>query len=203
MTGTASNLDGEPNLQFDGETLYQQPPGVTIANLPFGGITSNISSVILTSVNKYPTLERFTGEVIYGENIGGPTITRGEVCYWSYDAANGFGFRATDISVIQSTFMLGLALEDVAGGGFGQFLLKGFVSIPANFIDLGSGGSDGEPLYLTNTPPGYLSSAGRWGGTPGAHYYRCIGYLVAQIGSVGGSAANHVIRFDPSTDYIL
>jgi len=201
MTGTASTLDGEPNLQFDGETLYQQPPGVTIANLPFGGITSNISSVILTNVNRYPTLPRFTGEVIYGENIGSPAITRGEVCYWSYNGTS-FGFKATDISVIQSTFMLGLALEDITGGSFGQFLLKGFVSIPANFIDLGGGGSDGEPLYLTNTPSGYLSNATRWGGTPGTHYYRCIGYLVGQVGSISGSS-NQVIRFDPSTDYIL
>ena len=167
-----------------------------------GGITSNISSVILTNVNRYPTLPRFTGEVIYAENIGGPTITRGEVCYWSYNGAS-FGFKATDINIIQSTFMLGVALEDIPGGSNGQFLLKGFVSLPASVVDLGGGGgTDGEPLYLTLTPNGGVSNANRWGGTSGTHYYRCIGYLVGQIVSISG-ASYHVIRFDPSTDYIL
>jgi len=202
MTGTASTLDGEPNLQFDGETLYQQAPGITIANVPLGGITSNINSVNLTDVGRYPGLPRFTGEVIYGENIGGAAITRGEICYWSYNGAN-FGFKATDINIIQSTFMLGLALEDIPGGSEGHFLLKGFVSVPANLLDLGSGGgSDGEPLYLQTTPNGSMSNAARWAGTAGTHYYRSIGYLVGQLVSISG-ATYHTIRFDPSTDYIL
>jgi hypothetical protein len=201
MTGTASNLDGESDLRFDGETLYQQVPAGTIATTPLGGITSNINSTLFTASSKYPGVPRFTGEVIYAENIGGPTITRGEVCYWSYNATS-FGFKATDINIIQSTFMLGVALEDVNGGAFGDFLLKGFVSLPASVVDLGGGGgTDGEPLYLTLTV-GAVSNANRWGGTPGNHYYRCIGYLVTQLVSISGSTY-HVIRFDPSTDYIL
>jgi hypothetical protein len=199
MTGTTATINGEVNLQFDGETLFQQTPGITIASTPIGAITSTINGSSFTSVNRYPGNIFFTGEVMYARNISQNALSRGQVCYWSYNGAN-FGFTETNVGIVQSTFMLGVVLQDIAPGGAGHFLLKGFVSIPQNLTSFGGAG-DGEPIYLLRGTPGGVATSANWAGSPGNDYYRCVGYIVSLIGSTSGSY--HVIRFDPSTDYIL
>jgi hypothetical protein len=46
-----------------------------------------------------------------------------------------------------------------------------------------------------------MCEAGAWSGTAGVDVWRTVGYLVAYTGNTGGT--KQVIRFDPSTDYII
>jgi predicted RecA/RadA family phage recombinase len=93
--------------------------------------------------------------------------------------------------------MLAIALEDIYEGQTGTFLLKGFVTTP--YVDLG-GARDGEPLYIQRGS-GEMTNASAWTGTGGTDIWRCIGYLVSNPATNGTNVT--VIRFDPSTDYII
>ena len=212
MTGTASTLDGEIGLQFDKETFFQQSPTLTLANTQKGGFVSNINGSLFTTTSRYPSNFFYTGETIYAKNvdINNNTFSVGQVVAWWFNTGlPGYGFTLTD-SVggnVYNTAMLAVCLQDIGFGNSGHFLLKGFVSIPTPLTDLqdaGPGrGIDGTPLYLYPTGNGMICDPGGWAitGAPGVDYYRSVGYLVTQ--TLRTSGAYHVIRFDPSTDYII
>jgi hypothetical protein len=207
-TGTTPELNGEARLGFDDarSTLYQNP-----GNLPssqIGGFVSNIETTGTLIDSIYPTDPSYTGETIKalakGPNLAGGNINRGQLCYWQYSA----GLFSFDVvnggGVGGNAHMLAIALEDVANGSEGTFLLKGFVSVfntsSGGYLDL-SGAVIGEPLYIDRATNGYYCNAAAWSGSSGTDLYRCIGYLLTTTAITGG--AFHVIRFDPSTDYIV
>jgi hypothetical protein len=158
----------------------------------------------------------YTGEVIYarvvpgslGFNIDGNAgvINRGQLCYWVFDGntrswffdvANGMGAPA-----YQNINMLAICLGTATGNSisandYGYFLLKGFVS--TSFLML-SAADDGSPLYIQaggGANLGKMCDPGGWVGALNQDVWRCVGYLFAYNPTV-----YHVIRFDPSTDYI-
>jgi hypothetical protein len=93
---------------------------------------------------------------------------------------------------------LAIALEDINAGAAGTFLLKGFVS--TDYVDLATTPVAGEQLFIQRAA-GRMTDNASWGGVSGTDLYRCIGYLMTD--PTGSSGNIDVIRFDPSTDYIL
>jgi hypothetical protein len=177
-----------------------------------GGFVSNIEAmaggILIDTGGGYPVDPQYTGETIYalaaGPNMGG-AIARGQLCYWRYDVGtNQYSFDEVDGSGVGSNaHMLAIALQDIAAGSNGSFLLKGFISV----ADIGSGGHldvaspvVGEPLYMDRGTNGRYCNAAAWTGTPGTDIYRSIGYLVTDT-AYGGNY--YVMRFDPSSDYIV
>jgi hypothetical protein len=208
-TGTTPELTGETKLGFDSgrSTLYQNE-----ANLPAnstGGFVSNIETTGMLIDSIYPADPSYTGETIKalakGPNLGAGAIVRGQLCYWLYSAGQ-FSFDVVNGGGVGgNAHMLAIALQDISSGSEGTFLLKGFVSVfntsNSGYLDLVAPITNGEPLYIDRATSGYYCNAAGWSGTPGTDLYRCIGYLLTTTAETGGSY--HVIRFDPSTDYIV
>ena len=214
MTGTSATINGEVNLQFDGETLSQNLS--SLPSTPLGGFVSNISGALFTASNRYPGVLAYSGETITARALG-PNVTsnggvaRGQLCYWTsengyaFDIVSGSGLGVGGGAVPEgNTHMLAICLQDLDVGGMGEFLLKGFVSVPdtqsSGFLTLGSS-VDGAPLYMDRGNWGYYCDRSGWSGSPGNDIFRCIGYLVSKPSLTTGYF--YVIRFDPSTDYIL
>jgi hypothetical protein len=211
MTGTTATLNGETDLRFDGITLTQNQGVGALPATPLGGIVSNIDAGLLYSTVKYANVAtlNYTGETIEARATGpvlsgsGGLIRRGQLCCWNFSGGN-FGFDLTDgLATGNNTFMLAIALEDITSGSVGTFLLKGFVS--TLYLNLSGSPRAGCQLFMqAYTNPGTegtMTEAATWNGTGGTDLFRCIGYLVADTGSSGGGI--NVIRFDPSTDYIV
>jgi hypothetical protein len=203
MTGTASTLDGESNLRFDGTTLTQNSGSLPATSL--GGFTSNQDSADLVAPGRYAGGFYYSGETIRaracGANVAGVgLVQKGQLCYWNFDSAN-FGFDLVDgSSAITNTYMLAIALEDITYNAYGMFLLKGFVS--SNYVDITTGTKEGAPLYIQRFNFGQMTDDSSWTGSIGVDVWRTIGYLVTNPINVSG-ATFKVIRFDPSTDYTI
>jgi len=213
MTGTASTLDGEAKLQFtssssNGSTLTQNKAILATGNLY--GFVSNVAAPDI--LNDYKSSFSYTGETISSKNVSPSGIAAGQLCVWVYDASfSGYGFKLADsvgpaVPAV-NTGMLAICLgntssQTVSSGGSGSWLLKGFVS--SNKI-LVNGATDGEPLYMQANvgagAAGDMTTAGNWTGAPGADVYRCVGYYFATT-TVNGTSLE-IVRFDPSTDYIV
>jgi hypothetical protein len=214
MTGNPATLNGETDLRFDGITLTQNQGAGSLPPNPLMGIVSNIDGPTLYSTAKYANANalNYTGETIVAEvrgpitdpgNGGGNLIRRGQLCCWN-KWGGSHGFDLTDGGAGGSnTFMLAIALEDITYGQQGTFLLKGFVS--TSFLDMGGAPRPGCQLFMQKSSgagfEGRMADVGSWAGTGGTDVFRCIGYLVSDTASSGGGI--DVIRFDPSTDYII
>jgi hypothetical protein len=210
-TGGTPELNGEVDLQFDAtrQTLIQNASFLT--GSPYAAFVSNLDYRVLanTAPSDYPTADPYyTGETInalaLGPNVTTATqISRGQLCRWRFDStANNWGFELITGGTTDSTAMLAIAVSDILDGNTGTFLLKGFIS--TTYADLGGSPVDGEPLYIqrSSSPFGKITNAASWAGTSGTDIYRCIGYLVASPANTG--AANiTVIRFNPSTEYLI
>ena len=213
MSGTASTLDGEQDLQFDGTTLTQNNSTFTLPNTPLGGFVSNLNSYNLYDVNQYPKNFNYTGETIqaiaFGQNVGSiGAIQPGQLCAWNYDLTNNiWGF---DIVIGGggglNTYMLAIALEQIPNSQTGTFLLKGFVS--TTHLDISGSVRSGSPLYIQyDSTPGPSANSGRMtdpasSASTTGHIWRCVGYIITNTGLYNPPSDYHVIRFDPSTDYI-
>jgi hypothetical protein len=210
-TGTTPELDGEVDLQFDAssQTLIQNFTALT--GVPYGGFVSTIDYRNLANniPQLYPgTDPLYTGETITAKALG-PSVTavgqiqRGQLCRWRYDStATDWGFELVSGRGADSTYLLAIAVSNILAGDTGTFLLKGFIS--TSFADLGGSPVDGEPLYIqsSGSPFGRMANAASWAGTSGTDIYRCVGYLLANT-STTGAANIQVIRFNPSTEYLI
>ena len=204
MTGTASTLDGEADLQFESRdsTLIQNMS--ILPSTPSGGFISNIDSSKLLSSSNYPSAPYYTGEtiqarIVNGPNVGGVgNIRYGQLCYWC-NVSGVWGFDMVDGGPSGiNTCMLAIALADGNIGDNIVFLLKGFVS--TGYVNLGSS-REGAPLYIQKANFGYMCESGAWSGSVGVDIWRSIGYLVSTGANTGGTL--EVIRFDPSSDYTI
>jgi hypothetical protein len=205
MTGTASTIDGEADLQFESRDSTLAQNLTQLASSPYGGFVSNIDyRKLIVSGTDYPSNDYYTGEtiqaIVAGPNVtaNGGTVAQGQLCYWqftggvwSFDLVDGGPSRV-------NTYMLGIALSSAASGAIITFLLKGFVS--TTYVST-SAGVEGSPLYVQRANFGFMCEAGAWSGTPGVDIWRSVGYLVSYTANTGGT--KQVIRFDPSTDYII
>ena len=213
MTGTASTLDGESKLQFtssssNGSTLTQNKEFLASGNLY--GFVSNVSGSDI--LNDYKTNFSYTGETIVARNVNPSGIAAGQLCVWCYDTGSTtYGFKLADSTGPAlpgvNTGMLAICLgttssQTVSSGGSGTFLLKGFVS--SNKINV-NGATEGEPLYMQANngggAAGDMTITANWTGTSGTDVWRCVGYYFAST-TVNGTSLE-IVRFDPSTDYIV
>jgi hypothetical protein len=220
MTGTASTLDGESDLQFDAtnSTLFQNSnvSGNTLGSTPKYGISSFIDTQqMFNSDTGMWNGECITGQIDLTIKSGQTSVSFGQILYCTSDGINQAVWDLANAATqsAESKNLLGVCLTDLSSQtGTVDILLKGFICVTHSTIYniAWNYGNAGNPLYLAAEDSSIGIEA--WGAatfdlsngfTASQSVVRVIGYFLG--GSIGTSGSDFypVIRFDPDGYQIL
>ncbi|MDC1282539.1 hypothetical protein N8Z10_01180, partial [bacterium] len=189
LTATGgTNIEGEPNMTFDGFKLLvtTEVVGGAVSTLNTATINGGISNVLPDF--GWDQQQWVSGEILHGQ-ISGASVNYGEVVYFNN---NREWLPADNTTLISSSNLLGIALNTTTGVGDLEVLLRGFVATSAV---QDPNADHGLPMYLSAGFPGQMS---HFIPTNPGEFVRLVGY-VFQNQNVNG----FILRFDPDNTWEL